>query len=166
MSPTTPTTQTTPPTWTITTTEGITLTGHQPDWSQDNPSHTDITLDQAINHLRDHAHYTMLPIDPVLPPATLDITINGTHYRESTSLMFATQIACHPYSTQPHQQVPTASLTIVEEWDFEGLTPADLAHIATQIRTQADYFENTVLPALVTARENWAAHHQTKADLP
>ncbi|WP_335983318.1 DUF6907 domain-containing protein, partial [Streptomyces sp. CA2R106] len=93
--------------------------------------------------------------DPVQPPATLDIEINGTRYHESTSLMFAPQIACHPYSTQPHQQVPTASLTIVEEWDFEGLTPADLARFATQIRTQADYFETTLLPALTTAREDW-----------
>ncbi len=78
MNPTTPTTQTTPPTWTITTTEGITLTGHQPDWSQDNPSHTDITLNQAINHLREHAHYTMLPVDPVLPPATFRYRIVRT----------------------------------------------------------------------------------------
>jgi hypothetical protein len=80
--------------------------------------------------------------------------------------MFATQIACHPYSPQPPAQVPTASLTIIEDWDFEGLTPTDLARIATQIRTQADYFETTVLPALITAREQWAAHHQTRPALP
>jgi hypothetical protein len=132
MSPTTPTT---PHTWTITTTEGITLTGHQPDWSN-----------QALGYLREHAHYTMLPIDPALPPATLDIQINGTRHRQSTSLMFATQIACRPYSPQPPKQVPTASRTIIEDWDIEDLTPTDLARIATQIRTQADYFENTALP--------------------
>ncbi|WP_435127749.1 DUF6907 domain-containing protein [Actinacidiphila sp. bgisy144] len=157
--PTTRPPEPTPPcTWTITTVEGITLTGHQPDWSMDDPSQTGMTLDQAVNYLREHAHYTMLPVDPVLPPATLDIDINGTRYRESTSAMFAAQIAFHPYSTQPHQQVPTASLTIVDAWDFEGLTPTDLARFATQIRTQADYFENTVLRDLITAREDWAAH--------
>ncbi|WP_435178875.1 DUF6907 domain-containing protein [Actinacidiphila sp. bgisy145] len=162
-----------PGTWTISTTEGITLTGHQPDWSMDNPSRTGITLDQAVGHLREHAHYAMLPVDPVLPPATLDLEINGTRYRESTNLMFASQIACHPYAENPHQRVPTASLTIVEEWDFEGLAPTDLARFATQIRTQADYFETTVLPALTTAREDWTAHlptspadNENKAELP
>ncbi|BBA98744.1 hypothetical protein RVR_5050 [Actinacidiphila reveromycinica] len=152
--------ESTPPTnWTVTTVEGITLTGHQPDWSEDNPSNTGMTLDQAVDYLRGYAHYTMLPVDPVLPPATLDIDINGTRVRESTSAMFAAQIACHPYAPQPHERVPTASLTIVDAWDFEGLTPTDLARFATQIRTQADYFENTVLPDLVAAREDWAARH-------
>ncbi|BBA98466.1 hypothetical protein RVR_4656 [Actinacidiphila reveromycinica] len=162
-----------PRTWTITTVEGITLTGHQPGWSEDNPSDTDITLDQAVNYLRGYAHYTMLPVDPVLPPATLDIDINGTRVRESTRVMFAAQIACHPHAPQPHERVPSASLTVVDAWDFEGLAPADLARFATQIRTQADYFENTVLPGLIAAREDWAARHPTapasspsKAELP
>ncbi|MFJ2955711.1 hypothetical protein [Streptomyces sp. NPDC087270] len=159
-----------PATWTITTVEGITLTGHQPDWSEDNPSDTGIPLDQAVNYLRGYAHYTMLPVDPVdpvdpvLPPATLDIDINGTRYRESTSAMFVTQIACHPYSQQPHEEVPTASLMVVDAWDFEGLTPTDLTRIATHIRTQADYFENTVLPDLITARQDWAAHRSRTPD--
>jgi hypothetical protein len=166
MSPTTLAAQTTPHIWTITTIEGITLTGYQPDWSLDNPSRTHIALGRAMNYLRGCAHYTMLPVDPVLPPATLDIDIDGTRYRESTNLMFASQIACHPYAENPHRRSPTASLTIVEEWDFEGLTPTDLARFATQIRTQADYFKNTVLPALVAARENWAADRQTKPALP
>ncbi|WP_435178725.1 DUF6907 domain-containing protein [Actinacidiphila sp. bgisy145] len=167
MTPTTlltkPTTPPPPPeqaprTWTVTTVEGITLTGQHPDWSMDDPSQTGMTLDQAVHYLRGYAHYTMLPVDPVLPPATLDTDINGTRYRESTSVMFAAQIACHPYAPQPHERVPTASLTVVDAWDFEGLTPTDLARFATQIRTQADYFENTVLPGLITAREDWAAH--------
>lgn len=153
-----------PCTWTITTVEGINLTGHQPDWSEDNPSQTGITLDQAIDYLRGYADYTMLPVDPVLPPATLDIDINGTRYRESTSAMFTAQIACHPYAPQPHERVPTASLTIIDAWDFEGLAPADLTRFATQIRTQADYFENTVLPELITARNDWTTHHPTPAD--
>ncbi|WP_435178945.1 DUF6907 domain-containing protein [Actinacidiphila sp. bgisy145] len=162
-----------PTTWTITTVEGITLTGHQPDWSEDDPSQTGMTLDQAVDYLRGYAHFTMLPVDPVLPLATLDIDISGTRFRESTSVMFAAQIACHPYSQQPHERVPTASLTVVDAWDFEGLAPADLARFAAQIRTQADYFEDTVLPGLIAAREDWAARHPTapasspsKAELP
>jgi hypothetical protein len=47
---------------------------------------------------------------------------------------------------------------------FEGLTPADLARFATQIRTQAGYFENTVLPELTTARNDWAAHRSRIPD--
>ncbi|BBA99047.1 hypothetical protein RVR_5503 [Actinacidiphila reveromycinica] len=153
-----------PCTWTVTTVEGITLTGTQPDWSMDNPSDTGMTLAQAIDHLRGYAHYTMLPVDPVLPPAILDTDINGTRVRDSTSMMFAAQIACHPYAPHPHERVPTASLTIVEEWDFEGLTPTDLTRFATQIRTQADYFENTVLPELITARNDWTTHHSPIPD--
>ncbi len=42
-------------------------------------------------------------------------------------------------------------------------TTTDLTHIATQIRTRADYFEATVLPALTTAREDWTAHHPNPA---
>ena len=39
-----------------------------------------------------------------------------------------------------------------------GLDPQELADIAVKLRAQADRLQDEVLPALIAAREDWAAH--------
>ncbi|WP_435125264.1 DUF6907 domain-containing protein [Actinacidiphila sp. bgisy144] len=164
--PTTPEQESTPHTWTITTTEGINLTGYQPDWSMDNPSRTGIPLDQAMRRLRSYSHFAMLPAEPIAPLADAALGGPGHWY-------VVVQIECYPYSEQLQQRIPTANFAIIEEYEVGNLAPADLHRIADQLRAQAALFETTVLPALITAREDWATHHpttsvsdQSKADIP
>jgi hypothetical protein len=56
-------------------------------------------------------------------------------------------------------RVPVVNLLIVDDYWITDLDPNGLAEVAARLRAQADRLDREVGPALVAAREDWAAHH-------
>jgi hypothetical protein len=119
-----------------------------------------------MRRLRSYSHFEMLPAEPIAPLA--DTALGGPGY-----WYVVVQIECYPYSEQLQQRIPTANFAIIEEYEVGNLAPADLHRIADQLRAQAALFETTVLAALTSARDDWAARHpitptgdRNRADLP
>ncbi|WP_328912729.1 MULTISPECIES: DUF6907 domain-containing protein [unclassified Streptomyces] len=138
-------------TWTLTTTGGHTLTGHLPAWADDDPSESGIPLELLGTRLADISHRT------TFPGQTTHVVLGSAPAQEA-KILWAT-IDCHPYADDPDPRTPVASIALVDDYWLTHLTPDDLTHIATQLRTQADRLDHDVKPRLIAAREDWAAHH-------
>ena len=72
--------------------------------------------------------------------------------------VFEGSIDCNPYDTDSGLRVPVVNLQVcVGRWIL-GLDPHGLAEVAAKLHAHADFLEAKVRPALVAAREDWAAH--------
>jgi DNA-binding XRE family transcriptional regulator len=153
--------------WTITTVEGLAVTGHLPDWAVEDPSRSGVPLDDLPFVLRDILHWTVvagLPLAPVRaggpddPPGA-----NGTDNGGTGEGVFLSTIESRPYPERPghlHRPVPNAGFQITDRCWIADLGPDGLARLAAQLRAQADRLDHEVRPALIAARQDWTAHHR------
>jgi hypothetical protein len=150
--------------WTITTTEGVTVTGHQPSWSLEDPSQTGLPLDNLLRQLRDIRHFANFHTPPFLPTADGEPGPDNPYGITINDGIFMITIECHPYDDEPAYRTPTAGLHITEGCWFDSLQDSDLARFATQLRAQADHLDQEVHPTLVAARTDWATKNGIDTD--
>ncbi|MEW1866360.1 hypothetical protein AB0399_39315 [Streptomyces sp. NPDC088194] len=146
-----------PRTWKISTTNGITAHGYLPDWAEDDPSDTGLDPENLHVTLVDVGHRCAFR-GVTLTAFTREGGARRAHEIESLH----GEIACHPYSDSeaPDESVvPVVNVQVGPDCWAIGLEPVALAELAAKLRTHADYLEGDVLPRLVAAREDWAAHH-------
>ncbi|MFG1810820.1 ATP-binding protein [Streptomyces sp. NPDC049040] len=144
----------TPGTWAITTTDGAITTGYLPAWAEDDPTEIGVLAGELTQRLAQVNHRNFFE-GPMLPLTAPDLW-DGV---EEDSV-FEGSIDCNPYAPDPRLRVPVVNLQVsVGRWIL-GLDPDGLADIATKLRAHADLLDHKVGPALIAARDDWAARHQ------
>jgi hypothetical protein len=152
--PTQPTPFSTPGMWTITTVNGVQTSGYLPGWAEDDPSEVGVPLEMLGVRLADVSHRSFFEgqiIDVVAPDA---------HGKAEEEAVFEASIDCTPYAEDPEPRVPVVDIHAYPEHWILGLGPAGVAEVAAKLRAQADRLDHEVRPALIAAREDWAARHQ------
>jgi hypothetical protein len=145
--------------WTITTENGVKVTGHLPWWDGSDPSATGIKPDLLQLHLADLTHRTDFPGQPML----VDTPFGRDGHRERYEAdIFRTQITCRPYCEDPAGRVPTVSIEVIDDCFVENLDPDGVADLAAKLRAQAAVLDE-VRVQLIAARADWAANGQADA---
>ncbi|MFJ5608349.1 ATP-binding protein [Streptomyces sp. NPDC093221] len=142
----------TPGLWRITTTDGSATSGYLPAWAEDDPSEVGVPSDQLPSRLAhiNHRNFFEGLMMPIVAPdhwdgAEEDAVLEGS-------------IDCDPYDEDPHLRVPVVNLQVcVGRWIL-GLDPPGVAEAAAKLRAHANFLDEKVRPALIAAREDWAAH--------
>jgi hypothetical protein len=144
-------------TWSIGTTGGITLAGYLPPWAEGDPSETGLPLEKLSIELSDLSHWQPFDGQPmrIHHPAYAD---GDGKAGESEEIVFNGNITCYPYSENLRERTPFANIHVVDAFWMNNLVPDEVASLAAKLRAQADYLEKSVVPALVTARNDWDAH--------
>ncbi|WP_328915282.1 MULTISPECIES: helix-turn-helix domain-containing protein [unclassified Streptomyces] len=141
-------------TWTLTTTNGYTATGHLPGWAEDDPSADGVPLDRLSAQLADITHRA--PFDGLCVQA-----VHGAGPAEPNEILSGS-IECVPYADHPEPNIPVVNLRIIDDHWITSLGPTQLADLATALRTHADHLDHHVAPALTAARDDWAARRGGK----
>jgi anti-sigma regulatory factor (Ser/Thr protein kinase) len=144
---------TTPGTWAITTTDGAVTSGYLPAWAEDDPTEIDVSAEELPRRLAQVNHRAFFegPMVPLTAPDLWDDVEEDS--------VFEGSIDCNPYDADPRLRVPVVNLQVcVGRWIL-GLAPEGLANIAAKLRAHADLLDHKVRPALIAARDDWAAHH-------
>ncbi len=143
----------TPGKWTITTEGGSATSGYLPAWAEDDPSEVDVPLELVSARLSGMNHRSFFE-GPMMP-----LTVPDVWGGVEEDAVFEGSIDCNPYDADPRLRVPVVNLQVcVGRW-IAGLDPQGLAEIAAKLRTHADLLDEKARPALIAAREDWAAHH-------
>lgn len=146
--------------WTITATTGHTVTGHLPTWAAKDPSETDVSIELLAARVSDLNHYTEFEGQTV----RVETTEAMSRQAADEQLLFGS-IDCYPYAEDPESRVPTASINITAACWISDLDPDGLAQFTAKLRAQADRLDHEVLPMLLAARAEWAAHHSPNPTL-
>ncbi|MFI0937439.1 ATP-binding protein [Streptomyces sp. NPDC021020] len=143
----------TPGTWTITTTDGTVNEGYLPEWAEDDPTEVDVPPDELAQRLALVNHRTFFegPLMPVIAPGLWD--------GPQDEPVLEGSIDCNPHDPDPRHRVPAVNLQLAEGRWILGLDPHQLTEIAAKLREHADLFDQKICPALVAARDDWAARH-------
>lgn len=144
-------------TWSISTRNGITVAGYLPSWAAEDPSKADVLPQRLLTELIDVAHWSPFDGQPVHihNPAHAD---DDNRAGEAEDTVFSGNITCYPHSEDIRERTPYAGVRVVGDLWINHLTPADVVTLAAKLRSQADYFEKDVAPALERARSDWVAH--------
>jgi hypothetical protein len=141
--------------WTITTVNGITVSGYLPGWAEADPSRTGVAPERLPITLVDITHRRAF--DGITLTA---FTEGGTDKAHAVNA-FQSEIQCHPCpdpELPDESLIPVVNIQISPECWMTDLGPDELTHLAPQLRTLADRIDGEVLPALVAARADWEAH--------
>ncbi|MFI0718425.1 ATP-binding protein [Streptomyces sp. NPDC021224] len=144
----------TPGTWTITTTDGTVSEGYLPDWAEDDPTEVDVPVDELPQRLALVHHRTFFE-GPLMPVTAPDLW--GGPQDEP---VLEGSIDCNPHDPDPRLRVPVVNLQLAEGRWILGLDPHQLTEIATKLREHADLLDQKIRPALVAARDDWAARRR------
>lgn len=144
-------------TWRVTTTSGHTTTGYLPAWADDDPSQTGVPVGQLGKVLAD------ICLSAVFPGQSVRVSTDGGPGTDTVIL--SGSIEFHPYTgnpeiTVPSPGLPVAHLQIIHDHWIRDLDPFALATVAAKLRTQANYLDNQVRPALRAARADWGTAHK------
>ncbi|WP_051951122.1 ATP-binding protein [Actinacidiphila yeochonensis] len=144
----------TPGTWTITTTDHTISEGYLPDWAEDDPTEVNVPLAELPQRLALVNHRTFFegPTMPVTAPDLWD--------GPKDEPVFEGSIDCNPHDPDPRKRDPLVNLQLAEGRWVLGLDPQQLAEVAIKLREHADLLDKKIRPALVAARDDWAARHQ------
>ncbi|MFC4030743.1 DUF6907 domain-containing protein [Streptomyces polygonati] len=142
----------TPGSWTITTTAGFAASGYLPEWAEDDPTEVGVSLDLLPVWLVDINHRNSFE------GAMMPLTSTDRRDEAEDDAVFEGSIDCNPYDADPRLRVPVVNIQVCTGRRIVGLDPEELAEIAVQLRAQADRLHDEVLPTLIAAREDWAAH--------
>lgn len=143
-----------PGTWTITATDGTTGSGYLPAWAEDDPTEVGVPPEELPQRLAQVGHRAFFE-GPMLPVTAPDLWDGA----EEDSV-FEGSVDCHPHDPDPRLRIPVVNLQIsVGRWIL-SLDPQGLARVAARLREHADLLDHEVRPALVAARDDWAAHHR------
>lgn len=145
-------------TWSITTTDGDTVTGYLPAWASVDPSATGVPPHRLGDALSDINHH--LPFDGTV--LTVDSPDDRTEPPEEEPF-FRGGIDCNPYAEDPEPKIPVANFEVLPDyWAFD-LGPDEVTRISKELRALADRFDNEVVPALIAARTDWTAALKRRA---
>lgn len=142
----------TPGTWAITTTDNAVTSGYLPAWAEDDPTEMAVEPEELPQRLGmvNHRAFFEGPTMPVTAPDLWDGVEEDS--------VFEGSIDCNPYDPDPRLRVPVVNLQVsVGRWIL-GLDPNGLADTAATLRAHADLLDHKVRPALIAARDDWAAH--------
>ncbi|UWE07686.1 ATP-binding protein [Actinacidiphila bryophytorum] len=143
----------TPGKWTITPDTGPATSGYLPAWAEDDPTEANVPLDQLPERLAAVNHRNFFE-GPMMPLTAPDVWEGAEE-----DAVFEGSIDCNPYDPDPRLRAPLVNLQVcVGRW-ITGLDPDGLAEVAAKLRSHADFLDAKVRPALIAAREDWAAHH-------
>lgn len=129
------------------------VSGYLPTWAEDDPSEVGVPVEMLGIRLAGISHRSFFEgqfIYVVAPDA---------HGKPEEETVFECSIDCNPYGESPEPRVPVVNIQAFPEHWVLGLDPAAVAEMAAKLRAQADLLDNEVRPALIAAREDWAAHH-------
>ncbi|MFJ5608355.1 ATP-binding protein [Streptomyces sp. NPDC093221] len=144
---------TAPGTWTIATEGGAVVSGYLPEWAEDDPTEVGVPPDLLPSLLAQINHRSLFE-GPMLPLAAPDVW-DGVE----EDAVFEGSIDCDPYDEDPRLRMPVVNLHVaVGRW-IPALDPQGLAEVTAKLRAHADFLDTKVRPALIAAREDWAAHH-------
>lgn len=148
-------------TWSISTTGGVTLTRYLPPWADDDPSESDVPLEELSVQLIDLTHRRSFDGQRMHIHNPADADHAGLAVEAS---LFDGHITCYPYSEDPRERAPYADVRVVDDVWLNNLAPDDLAKLAAQLRAQADHLEKDVTPILEEARNDWTARQVGRAN--
>lgn len=137
--------------WTLTTTNGRSVTGYLPGWAGDDPSEHNVPAADLDDRLSDIHHTRFFPGQRV--PIYAAASRSGRPVEEE---VLSCTLDCTPYAEGPDVRVPVINVHVCAESWITDLDPEGLAQVAAQLRDQADRLDNEVRPALIAAREDWA----------
>ena len=142
-----------PGTWAITTTDGAVTSGYLPAWAEDDPTEIGVPAEELPQRLAQVNHRTffeglMLPL--TAPDLWDDVEEDS---------VFEGSIDCNPYDPDPRLHVPVVNLQVSVGRYILSLGPDGLADIAAKLRAHADLLDHKVRPALIAARDDWAARY-------
>lgn len=140
-------------TWTITTTNGCTVSGYLPPWAEEDPSRTGVDPERLVIELDDLTHETTFGGQLMrLWPAAMD--------PGQDSVALAGSIRCSPRigdDSEPHD--PVVNIQMFDDLWLMNLDPPGVAEVAAKLHDFADLLLNKVAPELAAARADWAQHH-------
>ncbi|MFI0894854.1 DUF6907 domain-containing protein [Streptomyces sp. NPDC020983] len=138
----------------FTTTDGTVNEGYLPDWAEDDPTEVDVPPDELAQRLALVNHRTFFegPLMPVTAPDLWD--------GPQDEPVLEGSIDCNPHDPDPRKRIPVANLQLAEGRWILGLDPHQLTEIAAKLREHADLLDQKIRPALVAARDDWAARHR------
>ena len=141
----------TPGKWTIAAEGGSVTSGYLPAWAEDNPSEVDVPLDLLPTRLAGINRRNFFE------GAMMLLTTTETRDDAEEDAVFEGSIDCNPYDADTRLRVPVVNIQVCLGRWILGLDPQGLAEITSKLRAQADRLHDEVLPALIAARDDWAA---------
>lgn len=150
--------------WTISTTNGISISGYRPGWDQSiDPSEQNVDDGYLADRLDSVFHRQWFPGQ--ITDANLG---DSTGHSIGRHAILCPQIGVDPFSDDPAKREPTVSVELVEGYDdwIEGLDADGVAALAAKFHAAGDQLLNQVLPALVAAREDWAKNSGQSSATP
>jgi hypothetical protein len=141
--------------WTISTVNGVTVSGYLPAWADEDPSESGVSPERLSVTLVDIAHRRVFD-GAVFLAFTTEGGLDGAH----PVSVFQAEIQCSPCPdpTLPGEPViPVVNIQISPECWMTDLGPDELANVAVRLRALVDRIEREVLPALIAARADWEA---------
>lgn len=140
--------------WTLTTNNGVRAHGYLPQWADHDPSEDNLSFSQLRLRATDVTHTKYFPGQPM----TVNAPDEGGReiYEEE---VFRPQISCRPSDDDPAEQMPHATVTVVEDHIIEHLDPQGVTDLATKLRAQASRLDQ-VSRELAVARADWATKVQ------
>jgi hypothetical protein len=144
--------------WTLTATDGRTLTGHLPAWAGADPSEHNVPPDAWEDRLAD-VHLTRRFAGRTVPVYSATSPAPGPVAEEA----FSCTLDCNPHAEGPEPRVPLVNMHLCGDSWFTDLGPEDLTRLAATFRWVANRLDREVRPALVDAQEDWAGH--TRSDV-
>ena len=133
------------------------MSGYLPEWAEDDPTEVAVPLDllparlTGVNH-RNFFEGAMLPL-----------TATESRNDADEDAVFEGSIDCNPYDPDTRLRVPLVNIQVCLGRWILGLDPQQLTDIAAKLRAQADRLHDEVLPALITARDDWATHQHSSS---
>jgi hypothetical protein len=147
----------TPGQWTITTDTGLTVSGHLPEWAEDDPSENGVPLSLLPVRLAGVSHRTLFEGQMV------SLVTPELNAEPEEDAILEGSIECNPFDPDPELRRPHFTLQVCVGYWIRGLGPDDLTRVIAQLRSQADLLEQEVHPALIAARDDWAAHETPRS---
>lgn len=147
------------PEWSISTTNGVTVTGYLPAWADKDPSETGVAADRLELNLIDINFYRGYPGQTVTIDTGAYETDNGKRYLGDLDILCA-QIDCMPHATDPDLRVPVVNIELMhggDDW-IHGLDPAGVTGLASKLRAQANRLDQVAVD-LTAYRADWADRH-------
>lgn len=145
--------------WAITTTDGQSRSGYLPPWATDDPSEQGVAPAELGERLADVNHYVEFAGRTVSVYAP-----GGGEPLVRDEEILHGSIDCNPYAPGDEPRIPVVNIRLSDQSWLTDLGPEDLAGLAAQLREQARRLDYKVRPALIAARDDWAAHHPPVPD--
>ncbi|WP_307795341.1 helix-turn-helix domain-containing protein [Actinacidiphila acididurans] len=141
--------------WAVTTTSGLTVRDHLPDWADSDPSRDGVRPE----------HLDAVLADVVLETDTGGLILPVVHGQDPAeqAAVLAVTLTCKPFGQSDEPRIPVADVQLVDDFWLKGLDPQGITDFGQRLRTLGHALIHQVGPALEAARADWSRHHPTPA---